>query len=175
MQREKFINEENHYVVIGKVLDTYGLRGELKVQIYLDKRHWSKIKRIFLKRKGGEYVPFSVEYAKQYGKDYLILRFEGFRSIEEVEPFRGAKIFLPRAELPKRKRGEYYYFELEGVEVFTESGRHMGRVSGIIEQSPYDLLEVDEGKLYIPFVSALVKEVNLKEGKLVVSDILADL
>ncbi len=175
MQRERFINEENHYVVIGKVLDTYGLRGELKVQTYLDKKHWSKIKRVFLKRKGGDYVPFVVEYSKPHGKDYLILKFEGFRRLEEVEAFSGAKIFLPKGELPKSKRGEYYYFELEGLEVFTESGRHMGRVSGVVEQKPYDLLEIDEGRFYIPFVSALVKDIKLEEGKLIVSDILAEL
>ncbi len=175
MQRERFINEENHYVVIGKVLDTYGLRGELKVQTYLDKKHWSKIKRVFLKRKGGDYVPFVVEYSKPHGKDYLILKFEGFRRLEEVEAFSGAKIFLPKAELPKRRKGEYYYFELEGLEVFTESGKHMGKVSGVVEQKSYDLLEIDEGKLYIPFVSALVKDVKLEEGRLIVSDILAEL
>ena len=175
MQRERFINEENHYVVIGKVLDTYGLRGELKVQTYLDKKHWSKIKRVLLKRKGGDYVPFVVEYSKPHGKDYLILKFEGFRRLEEVEAFSGAKIFLPKAELPKRRKGEYYYFELEGLEVFTESGRYMGKVSGVVEQKPYDLLEIDEGRLYIPFVSALVKDIKLEEGKLIVSDILAEL
>lgn len=61
------------------------------------------------------------------------------------------------------------------MEVFTESGRHMGRVSGVVEQKPYDLLEIDEGRLYIPFVSALVKDIKLEEGKLIVSDILAEL
>ncbi|RME08385.1 MAG: 16S rRNA processing protein RimM [Aquificota bacterium] len=169
------MNEENQYVVIGKVLDTYGLKGELKVQTYLERRHWSKIKRVFLKRKGGEYVPFSVEYTKPHGKDQLILKFEGFNAIEQVEAFRGAKIFLPEEELPKKKRGEYYYFELEGLEVLTESGKQVGRVSGIIEQKPYDLLEVDGGRLYIPFVEALVKDVRLKEGKVIVKDILAEL
>ena len=175
MRKEETINEENQYVVIGKVLDTYGLRGELKVQAYLDKKHWSKIKRVFLKRKGGDYVPFVVEYSKPHGKDYLILKFEGFKKLEEVESFSGAKIFLPKGELPKRRKGEYYYFELEGLEVFTEGGRYMGKVSGVVEQKPYDLLEIDAGKLYIPFVSALVKEVKLEEGKLIVSDILAEL
>ena len=175
MRKEETINEENQYVVIGRVLDTYGLRGELKVQAYLDKKHWSKIKRVFLKRKGGDYVPFVVEYSKPHGKDYLILKFEGFKKLEEVESFSGAKIFLPKGELPKRRKGEYYYFELEGLEVFTEGGRYMGKVSGVVEQKPYDLLEIDEGKLYIPFVSALVKEVKLEEGKLIVSDIFSEL
>lgn len=175
MQKEKLINEENHYVVIGKVLDTYGLKGELKVQTYLERRHWTKINRVFLKRKGGEYVPFSVEYKKPHGKDYLILKFEGFNSIQEAEAFKGAKIFLPRTELPKKKKEEYYYFELEGLEVYTESGKQIGKISGIVEQKPYDLLEIDGGRLYIPFVSALVKDVKLKEGKVIVSDMLDEL
>ncbi len=175
MQENRTINEENHYVVIGRVLDTYGLKGELKVQTYLEKKHWSKIKKVFLKRKGGGYVSFPVEYVKAHGKDQLILKFEGYNRIEEVEGFKGAKVFLPKGELPRRKKGEYYYFELEGLEVFTEGGKYMGRVSGIVEQKPYDLLALDGGRLYIPFVDALVKDVKLKEGKVIVSDILAEL
>ncbi len=175
MQGEKAINEENHYVVIGKVFDTYGLKGEIKVQTYLDKKHWSKIKRVFLKRKAGGYVPFSVDYARGHGEDQLILKFEGYDRVEDVEAFRGAKVFLPKEELPKKREGEYYYFELEGLEVLTEKGVPIGKVSGVVEQKPYDLLEVDGGRLYIPFVEALVKEVRLREGRVIVRDILAEL
>jgi 16S rRNA processing protein RimM len=175
MQKREETHEENHYVVIGKILDTYGLGGGLKLQAYLDRKRWKGIRRVYLKRRGGPYVPFELESLKAHGKDQLIVKFAGFDSLEKVKGFKGAKVFLPRKELPSKKRGEYYYFELEGLEVITESGKPLGKVSGVVEQKPYDLLEIDGGKTYVPFVKELVKDVNIEGRKLVVSNILSEL
>ncbi|HAV39887.1 MAG: ribosome maturation factor RimM [Pyrobaculum arsenaticum] len=175
MERESVGNEENQYVVIGKVLDTYGLRGDLKVEPYLDPKHWQKIKRVFLKHKQKGYVPFNIAMLRPHGNRMLIMHFEGYDSLPQVEGFRGAKVFLPKEEIPKRKKDEYYYFELEGLEVFSQSGKFLGKITGIVEQKPYDLLEIDNGKLYIPFVKALVKEVKLEEGKVIVDESLSEL
>ena len=169
------INEKNQYVVIGKLLDTYHLKGELKVEAYLGLEHWQGLEEVFLKRKGGDYVPFKVVSLKPHGKGQLILRFEGCDSVSKAEEYKGAKIFLPKERLPKKRRGEYYYFELEGLEVFTEGGKSMGRVTGVVEQKPYDLLEVEGGRLYIPFVKTLVKKVDLKGGKVIVKEELSEI
>ena len=162
-------NDKSQYVVIGRIKDTYGLQGGLRVEAYLEPKHWKRIKRVFLKRKSGEYVAFHISKLKAHNKD-IILYFEGLDSIDKVEGFRGAKVLLPSLELPKKKGDEYYYFEIEGLEVFTEGGKHLGTITGILEQKPYDLLEVDKGRLYIPFVKELVKDVRLKEGKLIVDE-----
>ncbi|RMH05633.1 MAG: 16S rRNA processing protein RimM, partial [Aquificota bacterium] len=162
-------------VVVGKIVDTYGLKGELKVEPYLEAKHWKKLKRVFLKRKGGPYVPFEVERVRPHGKDKLLLKFVGYDHLSSVEGFRSAHIYLPKEELPKRGKDQYYYFELEGLEVFTEGGKRLGKITGVLSHKPYDLLEIDQGKTYIPFVKALVKEVRLKEGKLLVSHILEEL
>ncbi len=175
MERKDVSNEENQYVVIGKVVDTYGLKGDLKVEPYLKPKHWQKIKRVFLKHRQKGYIAFDLVMVKPHGTRYLLLHFEGYDSLSQVERFKGAKIFLPRDEIPPREEDEYYYFELEGLEVFTESGKSMGKITGILEQRPYDLLEIDNGRLYIPFVKALVKEVKLEEGKVVVDESLSDL
>ncbi len=175
MQKEGKGNEENHFVVVGKILEPYGLKGELKVEPYLEGSKWKGIKRVFLKRKGGDYVPFKVELIKRHGTDKLLIKFEGFDERGRVEGFAGARVFLPANELPKTERGEYYYFELEGLEVFTEKGKRLGVVSGVVPQKPYHLLEVEGGKLYIPFVKELIKRVEKRKGKIVVSHLLEEL
>ena len=91
------MHEENQFVVIGRVVDTYGLKGELKVEPYLEKRHWKKIKRVFLKRKGGDYVAFELESKKPHGR-HLVIRFLGCSSIEDAKRFVSAKIFLRSEE-----------------------------------------------------------------------------
>jgi len=174
MEEKRLSNEENQYVVIGKVLDTYGLRGDLKVEPYLDPKHWQKIKRVFLKHKQRGYVSFNIATLRPHGNRMLIIHFEGYDSLPQVEGFRGAKVFLSKGEIPARGKEEYYYFELEGLEVFSQDGKFLGKITGILEQKPYDLLEIDYGRLYIPFVKALVKEVKLEEGKVIVDESLSE-
>ncbi len=174
MEEGKTIHDEDQYVIIGKIKDTYGLKGELRVDPYLESRHWKKLKRIFLKRRGGGYVPFPLEFVKLHDKD-VVLRFEGYEHISQVEGFKGAKIFLPKGELPKRGKDEYYHFELYGLDVYTEGGKFIGKITGVLEQKPYDLLEIEDGKLYIPFVGALVKKIDLQKGKVIVDEVLSEL
>ncbi|MEZ0361212.1 MAG: ribosome maturation factor RimM, partial [Hydrogenobacter sp.] len=132
------------------------------------------LKSIFLKRKGGDYIPFEIESVKQHGK-YVIVKFSGCESLDEAERYVSAKVFLPSHKLPKRKRDEYYYYELEGLEVYTESGKSLGKVTGVTQVKPYHLLELDHGRGYIPFVRQLVKEVDIKRKRIKVSDILSEL
>ena len=108
MEEKRLSNEENQYVVIGKVLDTYGLRGDLKVEPYLDPKHWQKIKRVFLKHKQRGYVSFNIATLRPHGNRMLIIHFEGYDSLPQVEGFRGAKVFLPKGEIPARGKEEYY-------------------------------------------------------------------
>ncbi|WP_340695880.1 ribosome maturation factor RimM [Hydrogenobacter thermophilus] len=168
------MHEESHFVVIGKIIDTYGLKGEIKIDPYLEKKYWKGLKSIFLKRKGGDYIPFEIESVKQHGK-YVIVKFFGCESLDEAKKYLSAKVFLPSHQLPKRKRNEYYYYELEGLEVYTESGKFLGRVTGVTQVKPYHLLELDHGKGYIPFVKHLVKDIDIDGKRIKVSDILSQI
>ncbi len=153
-------------VVVGKFVDTYGLKGWLKLEPYLEKRHWKRIKRVFLKRKGGGFVPFDVEGIKSHG-ELLLVKLSGCDSVEKARSLSSAKVFLPKDELPKKEKDEYYLFELEGLEVYSEDGTRLGKITGIQELKPYALLEIDKGRLYVPFVKELVLDVE--DGRMIVS------
>ncbi|MFN3813764.1 MAG: ribosome maturation factor RimM [Aquificaceae bacterium] len=169
------MHEENHFIVIGRIKGPYGLKGEVRIEPFLKRSHWKSLKRLFLKRKGGDYIAFDVESIKYHGKDKLILRFKGFTSVEQAEKLKGAKVFLPVYELPKCKEDEYYYFELEGIEVYTERGKYLGRITAVIEKKPYGFLELDGGRGYIPFVEKFVKKVDKEKRIIIVSESLADI
>lgn len=171
MQEKEDKYDKAHYVVIGRIRDTYGIKGWLKVEPYLSVKHWSKLKGVYLKKKGGDYVPFELEGVKKHHK-MVVIKFKGCDSLECADRFIGAKVFLPEEYLPKVSKDEYYFFQIEGKEVVTEDGKYLGKITGVLELSPYFLLEIDEGKLYVPFVSALVKSV---EDKVYVENSLAEL
>lgn len=163
------------FVVIGKIADTYGLNQELKVLAYLPPKEWKGIKKVYFKKKGGDYVPFELEKLRLHGKEWVLIKLKGVHSQEEAIRFLGAKVFLPKENLPKRKKDEYYFFELEGLEVRSQGGKVLGRVDSVSSDKDRVYLEINDGKVIIPFIKEFVLEVKPEEGYLVINSLLEEL
>ena len=86
---------------------------------------------------------------------------------------RGAELQVDRAELPPPEEGEYYVFQLVGLEVEEEGGRALGKVVDIAPGPANDVLEL-EGGLGLPLVDACVQEVDLDAGRILVRRGFAD-
>jgi 16S rRNA processing protein RimM len=83
------------------------------------------------------------------------------------ETERGAAIEVERSELPEPEEGEYYAFQLVGLEVREVGGPSLGRVTEVSSGPANDVLELDTG-LALPLVDACVQEVDLEAGRIVV-------
>jgi len=81
---------------------------------------------------------------------------------------RGADLGVPREALPPTAEGEYYAFQLVGLEVEEEGGRTLGRVAQVAPGVANDVLELDSG-LALPLVEACVREVDLERGRIVIA------
>ncbi len=81
---------------------------------------------------------------------------------------RGADLTVPRDALPPTAEGEYYAFQLVGVEVEEEGGRVLGRVVQVAPGVANDVLELDSG-LALPLVEDCVRDVDLEHGRIVVA------
>jgi 16S rRNA processing protein RimM len=86
---------------------------------------------------------------------------------------RGAELTVPRDALAPTEPGEYYAFELVGLEVVEEGGRSLGRVAQVAPGVANDVLELDSG-LALPLVEACVQGVDLERGQIVVHAGFAD-
>ena len=104
--------------------------------------------------------PARVEGAKRSGGRPVI-------RLDRAAP-RGAELSVPRDALPPKAEGEYYAFELVGLEVVEEGDRSLGRVAQVAPGVANDVLELDSG-LALPLVEACVREVDLDGGRIVVS------
>jgi 16S rRNA processing protein RimM len=80
---------------------------------------------------------------------------------------RGAAIEIDRSDLPEPEEGEYYAFQLIGLEVEEFGGETLGRVTEISSGPANDVLELDTG-LALPLVDACVREVDLDAGRIFV-------
>ena len=104
---------------------------------------------------------------------FVLLQLEGVTTLEGAEMLRGAHIGIRAGEVPEPEEGSFYQFELEGLAVQDTQGRTLGIVEGIQENPAHDFLAVRPAQsgvkpFLIPLVEAFVKQVDLKNGRIVV-------
>jgi 16S rRNA processing protein RimM len=104
--------------------------------------------------------PAQVVERKRAGKR-LVVRLD--RPVE-----RGAALEVERGALPEPKTGEYYVFQLVGLDVEEENGRVLGKVAEVAPGIANDVLELDTG-LALPLVEACVREVDLERRRILVA------
>ncbi len=91
----------------------------------------------------------------------LVFKFAGIDSINDAEKLRGAEVRVPFEERVPLDDGEYFQSDLIGCEVrelFTD--RLIGHVTGWEEYGGPSLLDVDNGRILIPFVKAICLEID---------------
>ena len=99
----------------------------------------------------------------------LIFKFRGVDSISDAERLRGAEVQVPRAERVELEPGEYFHSDLIGCEVCERtSGRSIGKVTNFEEYGGPPLLEIDGGRLSIPFVKAICVDIRPEEKMILV-------
>ncbi len=84
----------------------------------------------------------------------------------------GARVFVPRMDLPPPGEDEYYFADLVGCAVFTPDGGPVGHVSSVVHGPAHDWLEIrGDGKeeALLPFVSEFIREVDMAGRRIVVT------
>jgi 16S rRNA processing protein RimM len=164
------------HLVVGFVSKPHGIRGEVYVQPLTDHPEGIFAPGVVLfpgaedgRSPDVDAPPLRVEAARPM-KRGLLVRFGGMRTRNDAEELRGTYLLSPVEDLAPLGEGEVFYHDLLGLEVETVGGGRVGTVREVFEQSPSDLLEVrtPRGTLLIPFVRAVVVEVDLDGGRLVV-------
>ncbi len=161
-------------IAIGRITAPYGLKGWVKVFSYTD-----PIEQIF------SYEPWhvikdgrrtlNIEESRVQGKR-LVARLEGMQNRDDAEALVGAEIRISTDQLPELEEGEYYWHQLEGLTVVNEAGETLGEVSHLTGTGANDVLvveasreSIDDRERLIPYVDGVVKEVDLRARRIVVS------
>lgn len=158
------------FVLLGKVVGLYGVRGELKLESYTEPR--TQIFRYQPWRMTSASGETTVEgcRGRAQGKG-IVAELPGVADREAAAALVGSEIWVARSALPKPAPGEYYWSDLEGLEVATVEGVALGTVSHVLATGANDVLVVrnaDRERL-IPFlIGQFVTEVDLEAGRLTV-------
>jgi 16S rRNA processing protein RimM len=157
-------------ISIGKVVNTHGIHGKLRVVYYNeDKANFFSYRRVLLEELLGRLEPFEVTEAKIHGK-FLIVHFRGLNSLDEAERLIGAALLVERASLPRLEEGEYYWADLIGMEVTSDTGDRLGEILGILPTGGTDVLIVrmGENEVLIPATEEVIKQVDTVSRRMVI-------
>jgi 16S rRNA processing protein RimM len=161
-------------IAYGKITKAHGLSGGLKLLPFSRlPESLNSIKRIFIYSPGNQGPePFGLEECR-FDKGSAIVRLEGIDSIEQAEKLIGRDVYIEKSDLPELEEGEFYWFELIGLETYTEDGRYVGRVDSLIDRALQSVLVVRDGgkEALIPLSEPIIKEINLKESKIIISPV----
>ncbi len=155
-------------LAIGVIAGPHGTRGEIRMQVWTHfPEHIQELNSIFF---GDEDQPRHLRQAR-IQKGLAILSIQGIKSREEADRLRGTVVRIEREQATPLEEGEYYHFELIGLEVYGEDGTRIGTLDDIIETGANDVYVVkdDEGKEHLfPALTEVIPEIDLESRRMIV-------
>lgn len=166
----------NGMLVVGKITGCYGLKGWVKIHSYTEPlENFLGFGNWQLKRHGA-YEKVEFDTGKRHGKG-IVAHIAGVDDRTLAESFRGLEVSVPDSALPVLEDGEYYWRELQGLQVWCRNGEGrvlLGTVDYLIETGANDVLvvkacqgSIDKRERLIPYLPGdVVTRVDLEEGLL---------
>lgn len=160
---------------VGVIVNTHGIRGDLKVLSKTDfpeKRFAKGSKLVMFHEQSGQSQKIEIESSREQ-KGLYVIRLKGYSNINEVEKYKGWVIKVSAAEQGTLDDGEYFYHQIIGCEVFTEEGQFLGTITEILSPGANDVwvVEQQEGKgksILLPVIDPVVKQVDVTSKRVTV-------
>ncbi len=149
------------YYEVGKIINTHGIKGDLKIDSYSNLDRFKKGNYIYI---GEEKEKFEI-FTNRTSKGFEYISLKGYLDINLVLKYKGKLVYIDETQLGDLEEDEYFYHDLIGLEVYNEDNLYRGIVVGIRELPQGDLLEVekkDRKIALIPFRKEFVLDVNEK-------------
>ena len=151
--------ERNAYIEAGKIVNTHGVAGEVKIEVWLDSAAYMKrFKRLFLGQRELE-----VESARVQ-KDFLLCKLRGVDDVNAAMSLKGRTVSIARedAKLPK---GGYFIQDILGAKVVDEEGNEVGTLVDVLERPASPIYVVQgESEHLIPAVPAFIRNTDAEKG-----------
>lgn len=152
--------------VIGEIINTHGIKGEVKVKQITDFiERFSEGSTVYLKDQSNNIQTLTIETFRLH-KHHILLRFKELNTLDEVEPLKGLTLYIKHEQLTELEPGEYYYHEIIGCTVQSTEGKKIGVVDSILAPGANDVWVVknESGKEYlIPYIPLIVKQVDVNK------------
>lgn len=162
------------WLAIGKIVNTHGIRGEVKVISSTDfpEIRFAKGSKLYI-FKGANSAPaaeVTIAHARSH-KNFYLVKFEECDNINDVETYKGAVLKVHATQLIELPEDEYYFYEIAGCKVVDENGCELGTVTEILTPGANDVWVVQRpGKkdLLLPVIDEVVLKVDIAQKTITV-------
>lgn len=155
-------------VVVGRILRPHGVRGDLLVDFSPQLAAFISVgSQVLL---GPERDRATVAAIRPHGRN-LLLSVVGVATRTEAERWRGQAVQLPLDDVGPLPPGVYFHWQILGLEVQTEEGERLGRITEILETGANDVYVVEDeagSQLLLPAIEAVIRAVDLGAGRMTV-------
>jgi 16S rRNA processing protein RimM len=159
-------------LVIGRILRAHGVRGEMRVEVLTDlPERLTWLEQVYLSRDAGDENPQPWTVANvRFHKGYALLTLAGAGSREEADALRTMFLLVPLAEAIPLEEDEYFLYQLEGLEVYSDEGERLGLVQEVLETGANQVFVVagPDGELLLPNIDEVVREIDVEAGRITV-------
>ena len=155
---------------VGAILDTHGLRGEVKVfPTTDDPSRYDDLEGVELLTKEGKYVHLEVEKVR-YFKNLVIVKFKHYDNINDIEQYKKCNLYVTRENAVELEEDEYFVADLIGLNAKSDEGEDLGKLVDVMTTGANDVYVIkgaDGEELLVPAIHDCVQEVNVEEGYVV--------
>ena len=161
-------------VLVGKIVNTCGLKGEVKVinsSDFINERYKKgNVLNIFNEEKNIDCM-FTVSSFRQKDK-FIYLKFKEITSIDEAEMYKESLIMIDSDSLSGIDNDTFYHYELLNMEVYYKNEK-IGKISEITDNGPQDLLRIQNGKIsfLVPFIDEFIDSIDAENKKIILRNI----
>ncbi|KGH80981.1 ribosome maturation factor RimM [Oenococcus oeni IOEB_0607] len=146
---------------IGRVINTHGIAGELKIDFNTDfpEQRFAKNSELLI---AGEKL---VVQSSRLFKQFWLVKFSDHENINLVEKYKGEDIFINERKEPRLSEGEFLVSQIIGLKVIDEKGNSIGEIADSFHTGANDVwtIKKSNGKeILIPYIDQVVKKVDLQ-------------
>jgi 16S rRNA processing protein RimM len=157
-------------VVLGRIVAPYGIQGWVKIHPFGDDpAAWRQMEHLWLgaSAEGAEWQPYGLKGFRPQGSLW-VAKLEGVDDRNGAELLEGRFVGAPRTALPRAAADEFYWADLVGLAVENLRGEALGTVASLLESGANHVLVLRDGEVerLLPFVAAVVKDVDVAGGRI---------
>ncbi len=157
----------NEFFNVGQIVNTHGIKGEVKVLCLTDnKENFKRYEKVLI---DDEYYNI---LGVKFQKDRVILKLEGIDDIDTAETFKQKYLKISRENEPELDEDTFYVVDLIGCTVFDTNDKELGKIYDVIETKNNDVYWIREPKeLLIPVLEDIVLDIDIEAKKIIIKPV----
>ncbi len=159
----------NDYFVIGKIVNTQGIRGDVRILPQTDDvTRFEKLETVEIFR-GNETRKLTIEKV-WYHKNFVVIKFEEIETMNDAEKIKDFLVRIDRKDAVPLDEDEYFITDLIGVKVITDENETLGTIKDVIVTGANDVyvVKTDGKDVLLPAIKQCILNVDMEKREMLI-------